>query len=87
MHRPLNVVTDFAVDIVKAACILHNIIHEKDGLHYEEHELPIMGFEDAVDQSNYVRGGRHSNEIRKKYAEYFASDTGIFIFDPSFAYS
>lgn len=79
LHRPLNVATDFAVDIVKAACILHNIIREKDGLHYEEHEineLPIMGFEDAVHQANYVRGGRHANEIRNKYAEYFVSDAG-----------
>jgi len=78
LHRPLNVATDFAVDIVKAACILQNIIREKDGLHYEEHEineLHIMGFEDAVYQANYV-GGRHANEIRNKYAEYFVSDAG-----------
>ncbi|KAL4123451.1 hypothetical protein QTP88_015629 [Uroleucon formosanum] len=78
LHWPLNVATNFAVDIVKAACILHNIIREKDGLHYEEHEineLPIMGFEDAVHQANYVRG-QHANEIRNKYAEYFVSDAG-----------
>lgn len=35
-----------------------------------------MGFEEAVDQDNYVRGGRHVNEIRNKYAEYFVSDAG-----------
>jgi len=79
LHRPLNVAIDFAVDIVKATRILHNIIREKDGLHYEEYEnneLPIIGTDDAVDQENYVRGGRHANEIRNKYAEYLVSDAG-----------
>lgn len=35
-HRPMNVSTDFAVDIVKASCILHNIVPEKDGLNFDE---------------------------------------------------
>jgi len=73
----------FAVDIVKTPCILqYNIIREKDGLHYEEHEnneLPVMGF----DKENYVRGGRHANEIRNKYAEYFVNDAGSVIWQNS----
>lgn len=31
-HRPLDVSTDFATDIVKACCVLQNFIHKEAGL-------------------------------------------------------
>ncbi|KAJ8893047.1 hypothetical protein PR048_005628 [Dryococelus australis] len=31
-QRPLNISTDFAVDILKACCILQNFIHKEEGL-------------------------------------------------------
>lgn len=35
-HRPINVCVDFAADIVKACCILHNFVRERDGYRFED---------------------------------------------------
>lgn len=70
--------TDFAIDIVKANCLLHNIVRERDGLNYEENvvnDLDIIRLNDVERQPN-IRGGRQANEIRNAYADYFTSSEG-----------
>lgn len=42
LHRSLNVSKEFAKDIVKACVVLHNIVREYDGFHFEE-EFVISG--------------------------------------------
>lgn len=80
LHRPLNVSTDLAVDIVKTCCLLQNFIHKEEGiinsissdsttenLNSDLRQLP---------RSNSVRGSKTSNMIRNKFAEYFVSPEG-----------
>jgi hypothetical protein len=67
-HRPINVSPDFAEDIVKACCMLHNFVLQKEGYQFED-TLEIHEFED-------VQGGRSANDIRNMFACYFMSDNG-----------
>lgn len=74
-HRPLNVSIDFAVDIVKACTILHNIVRKRDGYDYEDtlsFATDFVPFENNFD----YRVGRTVNSVRDKYADYFVSTEG-----------
>ncbi|KAJ8933270.1 hypothetical protein NQ314_014098 [Rhamnusium bicolor] len=42
LHRPLNVSIEFAEDIVKACCILHNFVRQRDGFNFHD-TLNITG--------------------------------------------
>lgn len=74
-HRPFNVSTDFAVDIVKACCILHNYVRDRDGYKPEDTMTIGEGIED-VPHGCSVRGGLSANEHRNLFADYFLSDKG-----------
>ncbi|XP_025413308.1 protein ALP1-like [Sipha flava] len=43
-HRPIDVHVDFAVDIVKCCCVLHNFVRDRDGFKFDD-TLAISGFE------------------------------------------
>jgi hypothetical protein len=73
-HRLINVSPDFAEDIVKACCMLHNFVRQKEGYQFE-HTLEIHGFED-VQGGGEIQGGRSENDIRNMFAGYFMSDNG-----------
>jgi hypothetical protein len=75
-HRPINVFPDFAVDVVKACTVPHNIVREKDGYNFED-ILTITGL-DNLPNGQIVRGGLAANRIRDTFAEYFASDVASF---------
>lgn len=71
-HRPINVNIDFAEDIIKACCVLHNFVRTRDGIQYEDtlHTAPM---------SNLItlhagRGTPSSLNIRDKYANYFVNE-------------
>lgn len=73
-HRPLNVSIDFAVDIVKACCILHNFVLNRDGL-----QCPVeMIIDDSELQSLQTLNARimSANVIRDKFSNYFSSVFG-----------
>lgn len=73
-HRPLNVSIDFAVDIVKACCILHNFVLNRDGL-----QSPIeMIIDDSELESLQTLNPRivSANVIRDKFSNYFSSVFG-----------
>lgn len=74
-HRPLNVNVDFATDIVKACCILHNFVRRRDGVRFED-MIVINGFEDVQELGQVPRGGRYAKECRDKFTTYFTSDAG-----------
>lgn len=76
-HRPINVSKAFAKDIVKAAVILHNIVREKDGFHLNDMYVATntRGLQN-VPTGTAVRGGRHANDTRDQFANYFLSPTG-----------
>jgi hypothetical protein len=64
-HRLLGVSLDFAEDIVKTCCLLHNFVRERDGYNFED-SVAIEGLCDMP--TNSVQGGRTANNIRDQYA-------------------
>jgi hypothetical protein len=73
LHRPVYVSPDFAVDIVKACTVLHNIVRERDRYNFED--ILTTGL-DNLPNGQIVRSGLAANRIRDTFAEYFASDVG-----------
>lgn len=72
-HRPLNVSVDFAVDIVKACCILHNFVRQRDGYNYDD-TLTCDGLYDLAVCN--VRSNRSVNTTREEFSEFFMSAEG-----------
>lgn len=70
-HRPLNVALPLAEDIIKACCILHNFVRERDGYNFDD-TLSVEGLEDMA--VNSVQGGRTANGIRDDFANYFMNE-------------
>lgn len=71
-HRPLNVNTDLAIDIVKCCCALHNFIRVRDGYQHQD-TLVIHGLADA---NNSILSTHTGNDVRDHYANYFISEAG-----------
>lgn len=75
-HRPLNVKYDFAIDIIKACCVLHNFVISRDGnrmsdeLYIDHSLLELQQTVDEVSLSNPVN-------IRDEFSKYFNSDVGV----------
>lgn len=74
-HRPLNVSQNFAVDIVKACCVLHNYVRDRDGYNPQD-TLTIGESIWDVPNSHSIRGGLSANAIRNLFADYFLSEKG-----------
>lgn len=75
LHRPINVQPDFAVDIVKCCVVLHNFVHDRDGITLED-SISITGLEDVQQQNTPVRGSLSANNIRNILCDYFMSENG-----------
>lgn len=77
-HRPINVNIDFAVEIVKTCCLLHNYVRQRDGYNFKQ-TLSITGFEETTNTNTdhaLSRSGPLANAIRNGYANYFESEVG-----------
>lgn len=74
-HRPLNVDVEFAVDIIKAACVLHNFVKQRDGHKFED---TFEGLPNSIIEStqNVRRGGPMLTTIREEFANYFVTEEG-----------
>ncbi|XP_063842378.1 uncharacterized protein LOC135090053 [Scylla paramamosain] len=72
LHRPLNVNIDFAENIIKACCILHNYVRAREGYRYEDtlYRAPLVGLREG----NVPRGGGSATSTRDRYADYFVSE-------------
>lgn len=77
-HRPLNVCTDLAVDIVKTCCVLQNFIHKEEGVNNSAADTTIDFDSELRDlaHSTLIRGNLTANDIRNKFANYFVSEQG-----------
>lgn len=73
-HRPIDVDVDFAVDIVKCCCVLHNYVRERDGFEFED-TLTVEGFEDIPNNDNNPVN-RTINRYRESLTAYFVSEDG-----------
>ncbi|XP_071534104.1 uncharacterized protein [Panulirus ornatus] len=71
-HRPLNVEMLFAENIIKAYCILHNYVRERDGYKFEDtlFEAPMAD----LTEGNATRGSVSANQARDMYADYFVTE-------------
>uniref|UniRef100_A0A8C5LX18 DDE Tnp4 domain-containing protein n=1 Tax=Leptobrachium leishanense TaxID=445787 RepID=A0A8C5LX18_9ANUR len=74
LHRPLDVNVDFAVDIVKSCCVLHNFIRDRDGYNFGD-SLSILGLEDH-DDTDRCPVNRTLNRFRDALANYFCTASG-----------
>lgn len=77
-HRPLNVNTDLAIDIVKCCCVLHNFVRARDGGHSRD-SMAIVDDEDVIidiTQSQAIRRVPAANTIRDMFSDYFMSEEG-----------
>ncbi|CAG9124613.1 unnamed protein product [Plutella xylostella] len=74
-HRPLNVDVEFAVDIIKAACVLHNYVKQRDGNKFED---TFEGLPNSIIETtqNVRRGGPMLTTVREEFANYFVSEEG-----------
>lgn len=70
-HRPLNVATAFAEDIVKACVVLHNFVRVRDGYRHED-TLSYQGLYDTNDNVE-AYSPRSAIAVRDYYADYFTS--------------
>lgn len=76
LHTPLLVKPDFADDIIKACCILHNYVRQKDGANYEDMESNLWVESLEVHRAR-TRAKAHEMEIRDAYADYFMGPGSI----------
>lgn len=73
LHTPLLVEPEFADDIVKACCILHNFVRKRDGCNFEDMDTSFL-----VDDLPARGTGTRSEgvEVRDNYADYFMTPEG-----------
>nr|CAI5858519.1 unnamed protein product [Callosobruchus analis] len=71
LHRPMDVDINFAVDIIKCLCILHNFVRKRDGYRFED-TLTVVGLEDAGNGDN-ININRSLNRYRDALANYFVT--------------
>lgn len=68
LHTPLLVEPDFADDIIKACCILHNFVRKRDGYNFEDMDTSYL-VDGLPNRGPGVRS--QGIEVRDFYAEYF----------------
>ncbi|XP_040197230.1 protein ANTAGONIST OF LIKE HETEROCHROMATIN PROTEIN 1-like [Rana temporaria] len=70
--KPINLKIENACKVIKAACILHNLVRERDGVNFEDtlsHNIEPAEF-------LHVRGPMVGFTIRDAFADYFMSSAG-----------
>lgn len=78
-HRPLNVDIDFAIDIVKTCCILHNFVRDRDGVKFQD---TLYGFptfhEDGIGRPITRRPKKkYASDVRDEFARYFVNEGAV----------
>lgn len=73
LHRPIDTAYNLTTDIVKACCVLHNLVTRHDGLRQQD-KLTISMFPQL--QPNINEESLAVNFIRDQFANYFMSPLG-----------
>lgn len=80
-HTPLNLSLDLSKDVVKACCVLHNYVRERDGYRFEDTlEITGLGDTNAIVDNEEMS----ARNIREKFADYFISDEGSLSWQSNF---
>ncbi|KAJ8929725.1 hypothetical protein NQ314_017561 [Rhamnusium bicolor] len=74
-HRPLDVNPEFCDSIVKAACILHNLVRLHDGKQVDQEDIESTTYFNNIAPSN-KRGKQTALNNRTYFARYFTSPAG-----------
>lgn len=75
-HKAINVNVDHAYLIIRACCILHNFVRERDGVNYETMDY-IYGLESGENHERPQQGiPRSAQQNRERFTEYFISPEG-----------
>lgn len=71
LHRPLNMDIDLSEKIIRATCVLHNYVRQRDGANNETIDLscPMPN----LSQDGRSRGNSVSINTREKFAKYFVT--------------
>lgn len=72
LHRPIDVKIDFANDIVKAICVLHNFVRTRDGIKSEDMNCPAPLPD--INPTNTGRPIHEADNVRTKLTNYFVSE-------------
>lgn len=72
-HRPLNLKVENAEIIIRACCVLHNFVRNRDGVDFEN-TLNVIGLNE--DERVTRECERSAFAIREKFAQYFSSAEG-----------
>lgn len=76
-HKPLNVSTGFAENIVKACVILHNFVRVRDGYKHED-TLSYHGlFDNDLNNLDNNYFGKTPSAVREYFAEYFMTTGAV----------
>lgn len=72
LHRPLDVKIEFAENIVKAICVLHNYVRVRDGFKYEDtlYAAPLSNLNPIYTGRNV----RDADTIRKQFTNRFMNE-------------
>lgn len=75
-HRALDVDIDFAIDIVKACCILHNFVRDRDGMQFNDtlYRFPNVNDEDVPHPP--IRR-EYESFVRNAFAKYFINEGAV----------
>ncbi|XP_068129135.1 uncharacterized protein [Hyperolius riggenbachi] len=71
-HSTLVMTPDHVDNVVKAACVLHNFVREKEGVNYDE--IVDAAFTDHT--GSFVRHTSAAGTVRDKFVNYFVSSVG-----------
>lgn len=64
---------NFAIDIVKACCVLHNFVKQREIVNFYD-MLVGNGFQDINIPVQVIYGGKYARECRNKFSAYFTRD-------------
>lgn len=74
-HRPMDVRKEFAIAIVKACCVLHNYVREREG--YTFQDTLYVPPELEIPPGPPTRGNRSSAAYRDLFADYFNNENPL----------
>ena len=69
-HRPIDVNPEFCDNIIKACCVLHNFVRQRDGVSFDDtlYECPLENI-----NPSRVRPASSAVSVREYFTEYFTS--------------
>ncbi|KAF5275787.1 hypothetical protein FQR65_LT16532 [Abscondita terminalis] len=72
LHRAIDVKLDFAENIVKTICVLHNFVRIRDGITHEDtiHTAPLSN----MNRSQTRRAVRDADKVRTAFTDYFVNE-------------